>query len=113
MKFVVLAAFLLSLSVHATEVKEFRIAKGTANQRWNTQAEQVEMKVGETLRIFNDDVVDHQLHTNGAPCAHGDLIKPGKYWDCVASKPFDAGKTGPLYDHGVGKSAEFWLRASP
>lgn len=80
------------------KIVEFRIPKGTGNGAWNTAATPATLKVGQTLRIYNDDTVVHQMHTNGAPCPHGNIIQPGAYGDCVATRSY----TGtPLYDHNT------------
>ena len=88
---------------------EFRIAAGTQGSAWNTKEQMVRVAIGDTLRVFNDDSIAHQLHTNGAPCGHGDRINPGQSWDCRISRTFDPMTSGPLYDHGFGPSAEFWV----
>jgi hypothetical protein len=49
----------------------FRIKAGTGKASWNTEATEVDVKVGQVLRIVNDDSVPHRLHTNGKPCPHG------------------------------------------
>ena len=54
----------------------FHIPVGTGTQAWNTPATAVLAKVGDTLRIVNDDVVPHRPHTGGdeAPFPHLSLI---------------------------------------
>ena len=93
------------------KIVEFHIKAGTGAAAWNLQAATVTAKVGQTVRIFNDDAVVHRLHTNGAPCPHGPNIPVGTSFDCVISKAFDPG-TSPLYDHIAGTTAEFWLKTS-
>ncbi len=95
----------------APAVVEFHILKGTAGGVWNTKETIVKVKIGDTLRLVNDDTVDHRMHTNGAPCDHGDTFKPGTTYDCKIGKAFDATKSGPLYDHEYGSKAEFWVLA--
>ena len=92
-------------------IVEFHIKAGTANKSWNTRDTMVVVHIGDTLRIINDDVIQHRLHTNGAPCPHGPNFAPGTSFDCVISKVFDPGESNPLYDHNVGSKAEFWLKA--
>ena len=46
----------------------FRIKDGTGRGDWNSEANAIRLKVGETVRVINEDSVTHQLHTNGAPC---------------------------------------------
>lgn len=92
-----------------TPVVEFKILNGTGNQPWNTDTEPILAKVGTIIRFINEDIIDHQLHTYGAPCSHGPAIPPGKSWDCLAKKPYDMMKEGALYDHHFGPSAAVWL----
>lgn len=94
-------------------IVEFRIKAGTGRQPWNTASEMVVAKVGQTIRIYNDDTVTHRLHTNGAPCPHGFNFGPGESMDCVVTRAFDGAARGPLYDHIVGQSAAFYVTAAP
>ncbi len=79
-------------------VIEFRIKAGTGNGAWNTAETQINTKVGQTVRIINDDTVKHRFHTNGAPCPHGNDIQPGKSEDCVIRNAY---VSSPLYDHNT------------
>jgi hypothetical protein len=81
-----------------SKIIEFRIKAGTGDGAWNTAESQIEAKVGQTVRIINDDTVKHRFHTNGAPCPHGNDIQPGKSEDCVISKIYTG---SPLYDHNT------------
>jgi hypothetical protein len=87
---------------------EFRIRAGTGRNSWNTQATTVVVRVGTTLTIINEDSVPHRLHTNGAPCAHGNDIPPGGRGVCRITAPYNG---PPLYNHNVGPSAAFHIRA--
>ena len=69
-------------------VVEFRIKAGTGRGNWNSEAEKVQIKVGQTLKVINDDSVSHQLHTNGTPCPHGDPIVPGASANCKISSAY-------------------------
>lgn len=92
----------------------FRIKAGTGSAPWNTAQEIVQVKVGQTLRIINDDTINHRLHTGGAPCNHGTAFAPGAAFNCVVSKAFDSSVTpGGLYDHVAGPTARFYVKASP
>jgi hypothetical protein len=92
----------------------FRIKAGTGNQPWNTADTMVTVKVGQTLRIVNDDTVTHRLHTGGAPCPHGTNFGPGASYDCVATRALDPAATpGRTYDHIVGDTALFFVKAVP
>ena len=94
------------------EVVEFHIPNGTGNKPWNTLATTVKVKVGQTLRIINDDSVVHRLHTfNNKPCEHQDgESKTGEFYDCVISKTADP-RIDLLYDHNFGEKSRFYLQA--
>ncbi len=102
------AAAAASTQPAATDRPVFRIKAGTGAGAWNTAATSVNFRVGDTLRIYNDDTIAHQLHTNGAPCPHGAVIRPGSYGECRAARAY-TGK--PLYDHNSGGA--FFLRVDP
>jgi hypothetical protein len=108
--------FLLSLAfvsqLHANEIVDFHIIKGTENKNWNTPETIVKVQVGQVLRIYNDDEIVHRLHTSGAPCNHGPSIAPQAYWDCTISKTYSDKVNGELYEHNVGPSARFYLEAT-
>lgn len=90
----------------------FRIPEGTGDGSWNSEADTVELEVGDTLIIVNDDTVNHRLHTNGKPCEHGPDMAPGDSFRCELSTTYSIEADGPLYDHDRGDSARFWLRVS-
>ena len=91
---------------------DFRILKGTGNSSWNTEDQAVQVKIGDVLRIYNDDDVVHQLHTPSTPCPHGRPIQPGQSGDCAIKSAYDVAKSGPLYEHNVGPEARFWLKVA-
>ncbi len=91
---------------------EFRIAANTGDNPWNTTETMVMGTVGKTLRIFNDDSVSHTLHTNGRPCNHGTAILPGRSFDCVLGRTYDATTNGPIYDHERDVASRFYLRVT-
>lgn len=89
----------------------FRIAPGTGARSWNEGSTMVLAKVGDTLRIFNDDAIAHEPHTEGRPFPHpASPIFPGASADYLLQSPYDPNADGPLYDHTQGPSAQFWLR---
>lgn len=92
-------------------IVEFRIKAGTGNAGWNTQAEIINAKIGQTVRVFNDDTVIHRMHTGGSPCPHGVNIPVGGSQDCVITKAFDATVSNGVYDHIAGTAAKIWLKA--
>ena len=114
----VLVTFLLTTAVSMAEdgkVIEFRIPDGTGKKAWNTSETTVEVKVGETLRIINDDSTPHRLHTTGGkPCKHAPSnIAKGEHYDCVVTKTADPDVEDEFcYDHNIGPSARFYLRAT-
>ena len=78
---------------------------------WNTKDSLLEVHVGDTLRIYNEDSVNHQLHTSGKPCEHGTQMKPGESYDCKIETEFNSLSGAKVYDHLYGPEAVFWLRA--
>ena len=93
-------------------IVEFRIKAGTGSGGWNSQSEMINAKIGQTIRVFNDDTVIHRLHTaNNAPCPHGVNIPVGGSRDCVVGKAFDSTNSNAVYDHIVGPSAKIWIKA--
>ena len=93
----------------------FKIAAGTGTGPWNQKAATVITKVGQTLRIINEDTVRHRLHTGGSPFAHGANIEPGAMIEYKIESEIDptAATQAPTYDHGAGRAANFWLKANP
>lgn len=96
-----------------TGVVEFRILEGTGKKPWNNRQNPVEIKVGQVLRIINDDTVPHRLHTfDDKPCAHQPSNSlPGQWYDCTISTPIDP-DVDLLYDHNFGITSRFYLRAT-
>jgi predicted CopG family antitoxin len=47
------------------QIVEFHIAAGTGHGPWNTSETRVIAKVGDTLRIWNDDTEPHQPQSDG------------------------------------------------
>jgi hypothetical protein len=69
--------------------------------------------VGQTLQIYNDDNVNHRLHTDGfLPHPAADTA-PGTFADFVLHDVFDLDTNPGLYDHDVGPTARFWINARP
>ena len=92
----------------------FRIASGTGQGAWNDGSSRVIARVGDTLRIVNDDSVAHRLHTAGRPFPHPSAdIFPGGSADFVLQTTFDPGVDGPLTDHAQGPQALFFLEVRP
>ena len=85
----------------------FRIKAGTANGVWNAMAEPVDVKIGQVLRIKNEDTIAHRIHTGGAPFPHGQNIAADGLQDYAIQSAFD----GMLYDHNVGTTAQFWVKS--
>lgn len=107
-----LCAVVLSTAAAKAAVVEFHIAAGTGSNSWNTENSPVVAKSGDTVRIFNDDNINHRLHTNGEPCAHGPEMVPGDHYDCVLDEAWDPEVDGFLYDHDFGSDTRFWLKAT-
>ena len=75
----------------------FHIQPGTGSGPWNSAANPITMRVGEKLTVYNDDSVDHWIHTNGAPFFHPfQGIPPGESRTYTANSAYNS---GPLHDH--------------
>jgi hypothetical protein len=110
-KLAALFAFAIGFTaVHAEDIVEFHIPAGTNNQAYNTLDTALVVNVGQTLRVYNDDSVAHRVHTNGIPCAHGDTMAPGGFWDCNIESVHSA-KAKDIYDHNFGPNAQFYIEA--
>lgn len=97
----------------APAVVEFHIARGTGNRPWNAVDAPVTARVGDTLRLFNDDSVPHRLHTPGTPFPHPAAdIPPGGVADFLLLTAFDPAVDGALHDHTIGAGAPFFLRVT-
>lgn len=102
----------------------FIIPANTGNSPWNTEATMVNVKVGEVLRIINMDSEERRLHTGGDPFPHGGAINANDPANTdpklapqvaypVESTIDPAGRNSPAtYDHNVGTSASFWIKAT-
>ncbi len=91
---------------------EFHIAPGTGKGPWNTRETVLQVKVGDTVRIINDDSIPHTLHTFGRPCEHQpDESQPGEFYDCFIATTADP-NVDLLYDHVFGPSSRFFLKAT-
>lgn len=103
-----------ALDANDGEIVEFHIKKGTGRGPWNTRATMVNVKIGQTLRIINDDDIPHTLHTfNDRPCAHqGPESKTGEFYDCVIATTANP-DTDLMYDHFFGVTSRFYVRATP
>lgn len=96
------------------EIVEFHIPQGTRLNPWNTRDTVVNVRIGQTLRIFNDDTIVHRLHTNDdKPCEHQPASsKPGEFYDCVIINAADP-DVDLMYDHNSGGTGRFYVRALP
>lgn len=107
-----LSLFALNGMAEEDALVEFHIPAGTGNGAWNTPETTVNVKVGDTLRIINDDSIPHTLHTFGRPCPHQDPeSKPGEFFDCEIETTADP-RIDKLYDHVAGEKARFYLKAT-
>lgn len=89
----------------------FEIKPGTGNSPWNTQATAVIAFKGQTLVIKNTDTIAHRMHSGGRPCPHQPSdMNPGQSYNCVIASEHSATATD-VYDHNVGNSATFFVRA--
>jgi SeqA protein N-terminal domain len=81
---------------------------------WNDGSSMVMAKVGDTLRIVNDDTKAHRLHTTGRPFPHpASDILPGETADFVLRTTYNPSAEGPIPDHLEGTQAVLWIRVDP
>jgi hypothetical protein len=98
----------------AAGVVQFHIPPGTGVNAWNSPDQTVVIRVGDTLRVVNDDAIPHRLHTAGVPFPHpAQDILPGESQDYGAQAPFNPGPGELLHDHAAGPTAPFHLRVVP
>jgi hypothetical protein len=91
-------------------IVEFHIPRAVGAGPWNTREQMIQARVGDTLRLVNDDTVPRRLHTSGSPFPHPDAdIMPGQAEDLLLLTPFDPGLNQPLHDHVHGVGAQFWI----
>jgi len=110
-RYLMLGMFALASVGSAEDIVEFHIAKGTGSGPWNTRATMVTVKVGQVLRVINDDDVEHLLHTFGRPCEHqGPASQPGEFYDCEITTTADP-DVDLMYDHNFGAKSRFYVRA--
>ncbi len=93
----------------------FRIAPGTGANPWNTAVSPVVVFVGQTLRVCNDDSVNHQLTTGGAGCANQAAPMGNKQvFDCVIANRNNlnatTGNFNGFFDTIAGTNAAFYVR---
>lgn len=93
------------------DIVEFHIPAGTNDKPWNSLDNPIMVKRGQTLRLINNDSIEHFLHTSGAPCSHGSrAFQPGEFYDCVITKVHNA-SAGDNYDHEQGPDAKVYIQA--
>lgn len=93
----------------------FTILPGTGSGPWNTMSLPMVVYVGQTLRITNNDSVEHRMHTGGKPCPHQQTASApfGGFYDCVISGETTGTATVKdyaLYDHMLGSASKFYVR---
>jgi negative regulator of replication initiation len=92
---------------------QFHIPAGTGGRPWNSPENAINARVGDTLRIVNDDAVPHRLHTAGVPFPHPESgILPGQKADFFLEAPF-GGPGSALQDHDFGPEAAFFVMVLP
>lgn len=89
----------------------FRVANGTNGSAWNSLANQILVFVGQNLRVYNDDSVNHRIQTNGNPfAAQTDQIAPGAYKDFAVSSVV-ATNNATTYDANFGTNARIFIES--
>jgi hypothetical protein len=78
----------------------FVIKLGTGKGDWNTPESKITLKVGRDFTIVNNDIIPHQIHTNGnAPFPHPNpagVLPNGGTATIRVLNPYSG---GPTYDH--------------
>lgn len=97
------------------KVVTFVVQPGTGAKAWNTPETKLTLHVGDTLRVVNQDTVDHAIHTGGKPFPHTryPYIKPGESQDHKVTDVWDLEKNGPLYDHFYQEAGFIYLEVLP
>ena len=95
------------LTVAEESLVVFEIPPGTGGGDWNTEATKVVAKVGDTLRLVNDDVMTHGLASKDGkpfPGSSGSL-PPGESVELVLESAFE----GWLFCSVHGQTSQFWI----
>ena len=90
------------------KIVTFNIMKDAEMADWNTKETMIMLKVGDVLKLVNNDTVVHAMHTNGSPCSHTPDIEPGESYNAKMTSTYNPMKMGPLYDH-YHSGSKFWL----
>lgn len=95
----------------SSDTVEFRVRAGTGGSPWNTSSTPIQTFVGQTLIVYNDDTINHRIHTNGSPFAHqpGDTAPNASTSFVILSA--HSGTATDTYDHNAGTSANIYIEA--
>ena len=99
LKSLAVAALVVLGSASYAATVTFTINPGTHENAWNTPEAPIQLKVGDTFHIVNNDDVEHAIHTGGTPFSHTGFIKPGQSYDAKVTGTWDFVKQHVLYDH--------------
>jgi plastocyanin len=90
----------------------FHIKAGTGSNSYNTAATYALVFVGQSIKFYNDDSVNHELHTGGSPVAHGTQeMMPGGTDSYSVISAHENVNANDVYDHISGPSALFYVKA--
>ncbi len=101
-----------TLTVAEEALVVFKIKSGTSSGAWNTEASTVDARVGDTLRITNNDMMAHRPHTEGDPFPNpgaSESIEPGESRDYVLETAYDSSPGHTLYCAIHGQASHFWI----
>lgn len=98
-------------SQNSADIVTFRIVSGTGGSPWNTSVQPVEVFVGQTLTVYNDDSKIHRLHTSGSPFNHqvDSIVVNGSSSFVILNS--HAATATDVYDHDSALSAIFYIEA--
>jgi hypothetical protein len=92
-------------------IVQFRVRAGTAGGAWNDANTQILLFVGQTLRVYNDDNVNHKIQTNGQPFAsQADQITPNAFKDFPVTGVIAANNT-TTFDGNFGTNARIFIES--
>lgn len=95
----------------------FAIPLGQAAAPWGSAANPIRGRVGQTLRITNNDSEVHRIHTGGSPFPHTNNIAPGATADFPLNSAITNLPTTPslaqIYEHNKGSSAVIYMVITP
>lgn len=95
--------------IPSTDTVTFHIAAGTSGSPWNTAATAIEVYIGQTLVLYNDDSTVHRIHAAGMPFIHQPDDTPVGGTRALPVTATHSGTATDLYDHDKSTSAVIYI----